>query len=116
MKKLSVALGAALLLVATPRIARAELWINLDQRFYLWTDQNKQCTFQRFMKGFRVYSCAEGSGTLHFAYEDEGMVCVLSIWYSSGRWNAEIAPSPKWPNSKCGRRWENNNTVKVYVT
>ena len=112
--KLSIALAAGLLCMAVPRAAHAELWINLDGRFRLAGDINKQCRYQRRSQGMAVYSCHKGDGTLTFT-DDDGTVCRLSIWTSgSETWHADISADPKYPKSVCKMRWENDNTLKVY--
>lgn len=113
MKRMLV-IAAGLLLMAVPRVAHAELWLNVDSRWRLLTDKNKQCGYQGPSKGFRVYKCSKADGTLWFT-DDDGTTCVLSIWTSGTEtWHANITPDPKFPKSVCKMRWENDNTLKVF--
>ena len=106
---------AALVLVAAPRVARADLWINVDGRWVMTGDRLKQCSNKGWSGGFRVYQCSKGDGTVWFHDPDELWTCVLSIWTSGGStWHADIQPDPKYPKSICKMHWINDNTLKVY--
>jgi hypothetical protein len=118
MRRLGVGLGLGVLLTVVPRVARADLYLNVDSRFEIWGDKNKQCKRTGYDKGVKTYNCKwsnKGDGTVTFSDQD-GTVCVLSIWTSGTNetWHADIKADAKYPKSVCRMRWENGNTLKVY--
>ena len=112
--------AAVVVMIAAPRVARADLWVNIDTRLVFYREA-PGCSYQRTTSKYKVYKCppTKGNGMILMrktqlgAYEITAPKCTLSFW-GSGPTNDTFHMNLKNDaGMTCTASWDNNNTITV---
>lgn len=119
------ALVAYAIVVAIPLIARADLWVNVNQKAgdsynkVLYIDPRGNCA-QPKGNGAAAQCTNNGSVTISWAAGPQAArdaTCELSVWASGARpfpltWHMDFSKNER---GMCTAKWENDNTLDVDV-
>jgi hypothetical protein len=117
MRRFAAAALSVMMLVA-PRVARAELWINLDSRLIV-KHFGGVCAQMRTSGKYTVYKCDKTKGaSLIFMRASQvknsmPYTCTLSYWGSGPRGDTWHADMHDQEAIRCPMSWDNDNTLTI---